>query len=117
MEKKSILQQKRKKDFKAKRQNKEEEKSIFPYAFLGINLESTLRSQISNIVYKSITDLSEAFSSFSSSDILSFLKPKDAECKQNSIWKYPRTFHITTLFHNKHFDRESPILKAFHFDK
>ena len=117
MEKKAFYNKKGKKDFKAKRQNKEEEKSLFPYAFLGINLESTLRSQISNIVYKSITNLSEAFSSFSSSDILSFLKPKDTESKQNSIWKYPRTFHITTLFHSKHFDRESPILKTFHFDK
>ena len=85
MEKKAFYNKKGKKDFKANRQNKEEEKSLFPYAFLGINLESALRSQISNIVYKSITDLSEAFSSFSSSDILSFLKPKDAECKQNSI--------------------------------
>ena len=114
MEKKVFHSKKGKKDFKSKRLNKEE-KTLFPYTFLGISLEST--PQISDAVYKSIVDLSEAFSSFSSSDILSFLKPKDAESNQNSIWKTPRTFHLTTLFHSKHFDRESPILKAFQPDR
>ena len=114
METKVFHSKKGKKDFKSKRLNKEE-KTLFPYTFLGISLEST--PQISDAVYKSIVDLSEAFSSFSSSDILSFLKPKDAESNQNSIWKTPRTLHLTTLFHSKHFDRESPILKAFQPDR
>ena len=113
MEKKVFHSKKGKKDFKSKRLNKEE-KTLFPYTFLGISLEST--PQISDAVYKSIVDLSEAFSSFSSSDILSFLKPKDAESNQNSIWKTPRTFHLTTLFHSN-LDRESPILKAFQPDR
>ena len=114
METKVFHSKKGKQDFKSKRLNKEE-KTLFAYTFLGISLESTPR--ISDAVYKSIVDLSEAFSSFSSSDILSFLKPKDAESNQNSIWKTPRTLHLTTLFHSKHFDRESPILKAFQPDR
>ena len=113
METKVFHSKKGKQDFKSKRLNKEE-KTLFPYTFLGISLEST--PQISDAVYKSIVDLSEAFSSFSSSDILSFLKPKDAESNQNSIWKTPRTFHLTTLFHSI-LDRESPILKAFQPDR
>ena len=56
MEKKVFHSKKGKKDFKSKRLNKEE-KTLFPYTFLGISLEST--PQISDAV--SIVDLSEAF--------------------------------------------------------
>ena len=83
MEKKVFHSKKGKQDFKSKRLNKEE-KALFPYNSLGISLEST--PQISNAVYKSIVDLSEAFSSFSSSDILSFLKPKDAESSISQLY-------------------------------
>lgn len=117
MEKKEFLNKKTKKDCKSKKVSKQEEKSLFPFSFLGINLENLIHSNISDIIYKSISDLSNSFSSFSSEDLLSFLKSKEPDKNKKSIWKYPKSFHITTLFHSKHYDKNSPILKSFQNDK
>ena len=94
METKVFHSKKGKKDFKSKRLNKEE-KTLFPYTFLGISLEST--PQISDAVYKSIVDLSEAFSSVSSSDILSFSSQKTQRAIRIQFGK-PHARFISQLY-------------------
>ena len=51
MEKKEFLNKKTKKDGKSKKVSKQEEKSLFPFSFLGINLENLINSTISDIIY------------------------------------------------------------------
>ena len=54
MEKKEFLNKKTKKDGKSKKvskQEEKEEKSLFPFSFLGINLENLINSTISDIIY------------------------------------------------------------------
>ena len=95
--------------------SRKEDKNAFPYTFLGVNIEEP--EKLYNIVLDAVSKVSNDTSSFNSDDIISLIKTKlnlsNENKESNSIWKFTKTFHITTFFHYKNYDRQSPILLGF----
>ena len=97
--------------------SKKEDKNAFPYSFLGVNIEEP--QKLYNIVLDVLSKPSNETSSFNSDEVITLIKTKlsNENNESNSIWKFTKTLHITTFFHYKNYDRQSPILLGFEADR
>lgn len=108
---------------KYRENNVKKEDSVFPYAFLGLSVgKEECIDKMKNIAIKAVTDFQNLSNNFVSEDIIKLIKGDQPTIlkvngkqilKNNSIWKFPKSFHITTLFHSKNYNKNHEALKAF----
>lgn len=115
MESKEINKKENKKG--KEQRSRKEDKNLFPYTFLGVNIED--HYNLCNFVLDTISKESNDNSAFNSEEVISLIKNKlsNENKESNSIWKFTKTFHITTFFHYKNYDRQSPIFLGFQPDR
>ena len=114
---------KSKKNNKRYRNNVQKEDYVFPYAFLGLSIGNTESlEKMKDAAIKTVTDFENLSNNFVSEDIIKLIKNDESsnsnECDKqiqnnNSVWKFPRSFHITTLFHSKNYNKNHEALKSF----
>lgn len=107
--------------------NAKKEDSVFPYAFLGLSVEKEeCIYKMKNAAIKAVTDFQNFSNDFVSEDIIKLIKGDQPSNlnengiqiqKNNITWKFPKSFHITTLFHSKNYNKNHEALKAFVYGK